>query len=56
MKVPPDNWSNCKHCEFNCNEGEPGEPVQLPEKFQVKLTSLDKAVRVDDEEESEEDV
>ena len=56
MKIPPDNWSDCKHCELDGDEGEPGEPVQLAEKFQVKMTHLDKAVRIDDEEESEEDV
>ena len=56
MKIPPDNWSDCKHCELDGDEGEPGEPVQLAEKFQVKLAPLDKAVRVQDEEESEADV
>ena len=56
MKVPPDDWSDRKHRELDGDEGEPCEPVQLAEKFQVKLTHLDKAVRVDDEEESEEDV
>ena len=56
MKVPPDDRSHRKHCELNREEGEPCEPVELSEKFQVQLASLDKAVRVDDEEESEEDV
>ena len=56
MKVTSDDWSDCKHRELDGDEGEPGEPVQLAEKFQVKLTHLDKAVRVDDEDESEEDV
>ena len=56
MKVPPDDRSHRKHCELDCEEGEPGKPVKLAEKFQVKLPPLDKAVGVEDEEESEADV
>ena len=56
MKVAPDNRSYRKHCELDCEEGEPGKPVKLAEKFQVKLPPLDKAVGVEDEEESEADV
>ena len=56
MKVAPDNRSHRKHCELDCEEGEPCKPVKLAEKFQVKLAPLDKAVGVEDEEESEADV
>ena len=56
MKVPPNDWCHRKHCELDQDEGDPCKPVQLSEKFQVKPTPLDKAVRVDNEEEPEEDV
>ena len=42
--------------ERNCCETKPSKPVKLSEKFQVKLTLFDKAVCVDDDEESEDDV
>ena len=51
-----DHGCDGKHGELNGDETEPCKPVELPEKFQIQLTLLDKAVCVDDEEESEGDV
>ena len=56
MEVSPDHWCDRKHRELDGDEAKPGKPVQLAEKLQVQLTFLDKAVRVDDQEESEGDV
>ena len=50
------SYNSNSRTERNCCETKPSKPVKLLEKFQVKLTLFDKAVCVDDNEESEGDV
>ena len=54
--VSLENGRAGKDDDLDGDKGGPGEPVELAEELQVELTSLDEAVRVENEEEPEEDV
>ena len=54
--VSLENGRAGKDDDLDGDKGGPGEPVELAKELQVELTSLDEAVRVENEEEPEEDV
>ena len=54
--VSLENGGAGKDDDLDGDKGGPGEPVELAKELQVELTSLDEAVRVENQEEPEEDV